>query len=135
MFISENRSKLTLDGSKKIEGRESHVLSYPLKSSGNLKIRLFIDKETFRHVRTEYSAMFSAAIGRNPNDSAGFSETRLKMTEDFSNFTVHEGVTLPRQHVVNYSTSGQNGTLEIEWKFNYTEIGFNQKLAENTFGG
>ncbi|REK02633.1 MAG: hypothetical protein DWQ38_09765 [Acidobacteria bacterium] len=135
LFAGENKSRISLDGTKKIEGRETYAVSYSIKGAGGVKIKLYFDKESFRHVRTEYSAMFSAAIGRNPNESAGFSETRLRLTEDFTDFKAYSGVTLPMTHVVNYSASGQNGTIEIEWRFAYTEIGFNQQLAADTFGG
>lgn len=131
----QSDAKVSLEGTKKIDGREAYVISYGMKGSGDLKIKLFIDKETYRHVRSEYSMIFSASIGLTPNESARFSETRLKVTENFGDFETVGGLTLPRSHTINYAASGQNGTTEIEWRFTYTEIGFNQELAADTFGG
>lgn len=127
------KAKVELDGTKKINGRETYVLSYAMKGGGSVKVKLYFDKETFRHVRSEYSMMFSSAIGKKPDESAGFSETRLKVTEDFDDFRQEGSLMLPHKHTINYSTSGQNGTTEIEWRFNYTEMAFNQPLAADTF--
>jgi len=129
-----SKAKIKYDGTKKIDGRETYVLSYTAKGGGDINVKLFFDKETFRHVRSEYSRMFSAGIGRTPDESSRFNETRLKITEEFSDFRETGGLTLPYHHVMVYTTTGQNGTTEIEWVFDYTEFAFNQQLDEGTFG-
>jgi len=129
-----SKAKIKFDGTKKLDGGEAYVLSYSTKGGGDITVKLYFDKETFRHVRSEYSRISSAGIGRTPDESARFNETRLKMTEEFSDFRQVDGLTLPFRHLMNYSTTGQNGTTEIEWTFNYTEFAFNQQLAPDTFG-
>lgn len=132
-LASAGKGKLSSDGLKKIDGSEVYVLGYSKKGGGDLDVKLYFDKETFRHVRTEYKRMSSAGIGRTPEQSSGFSETRHRIVEDFSNFKEENGLVLPHNYKLLYSVSGQNGTTEIEWNFDLTDFAVNQNLDENTF--
>ncbi|HEY8563829.1 MAG TPA: hypothetical protein VIL74_25845 [Pyrinomonadaceae bacterium] len=131
--IAASKAKVSFDGTKKIDGKEVYVLGYSPKGGSDLDIKLFFDKETFRHVRTEYKRISSAGIGRTPDQSSGYSETRLKVTENFGDYKPVKGMTLPHSYVINYSVSGQRGTSEIEWKFALTEFAFNPQLDDKTF--
>ena len=131
LHMSDKKVKLTNEGTKKIDGKEVYAIGYSAKS--DVDITLYFDKETFRHVRTEYKRTSSAGIGKLPEQSSQFSETRLKLTEDFSDFKAENGLTLPHNYRINYSITGQNGTTEIQWNFNFNEFAFNQKLDAGTF--
>lgn len=130
---TRKKAKLSLDGTKKINGKDAYALSYAPRGGIDVEIKLFFDKESFQHVRTEYKRISSAGIGTNPAQSSRFSETRISLVENFSNFKAEMGVTLPHDYRLLYSISGQNGTTEIEWTFNLTEFAFNQNLAPDTF--
>ena len=56
--ISTRGPKLKYVGSKKINDRQTRVISYEPKDGSNLEIKLYFDAETFRHVRTEYQQDF-----------------------------------------------------------------------------
>lgn len=131
--LAGNKAKIQLDGTKKIEGKEAFVLNYSTKGNNDFDIKLFFDKETFQHLRTEYKRVFSAGIGSTPEQSSRFSESRLKITENFSDFKAEKGLNLPHTYILNYSITGQNGTTEIEWKFNFSEFAFNQNFDDKTF--
>jgi hypothetical protein len=128
-----NKAKLSFNGTKKIDGKEAYVLGYTRKGGGDVDIKLYFDKETFRHIRTEYQRTSSAGIGTRPEQSSGFSETRLRVTENFGDFKTEKGMTLPHSYVLNFSVTGQNGTGEVEWKFNFNQFAFNQSLDPKTF--
>ena len=128
-----NKAKISFDGTKKVDGQEAYVLGYTPKGGGDIEIKLYFDKETFRHIRSEYKRTISAALGRTIDESARQNETRLKITENFGDFKTETGLTLPHSYSLNYSTTGQSGTSEIEWKFNFTQFAFNQKLDVKTF--
>jgi outer membrane lipoprotein-sorting protein len=130
--MANKKAELSFDGTKKIDGKETYVLEYSPKSA-DVTVKMYFDKETFRHVRTEYKRTFSAGIGRTANDSAKYDEGRLTVTEDFSDFKKEKELTLPHGYRLNYTTIGQNGTSEVEWTFNLTEFAFNQKLDDKTF--
>ena len=131
--MGENKGKLSFDGLKKIDGKEVYALGYSRKGGGDITVTMYFDKDTFRHVRTEYKRTSSAAIGLRPEQSSGFSESRLKVTEDFADFKAEKGLMLPHTYKLVYSISGQNGTTEIEWNFKLNEFAFNQALDPKTF--
>ena len=99
--MANKKAELSFDGTKKIDGKETYALKYAPKSS-DLTVKMYFDKETFRHVRTEYKQAFSAGIGRNPNQSAGYDESRLTVTEDFGDFKKEKDLTLPHSYRLNY---------------------------------
>jgi hypothetical protein len=131
--LATNKAKLSFENTKTVDGKECYVLGYSPKGGGDIVIKLYFDKENFRHVRTEYKRISSAGIGLRPEQSSGLKETRLTVTENFSNFKNETGLMLPHDYTLNYSVSGGNGSTEIEWKFNFTQFVFNQPLDANTF--
>lgn len=131
--LDTTKAKISFDGAKKIDGKEVYVLGYSPKGGSDIDIKLYFDKETFRHIRTEYKRISSASIGRTIDESARQSETRFKVTEDYGDFRLENGLTLPHSYTINYAVTGQNGTSELEWKFNLTEFAINQNLDAKTF--
>ncbi len=131
--ISGSKAKLSLDGTKKINGRENYVLGYSAKGGSDVNVTLYFDKETFHHVRSEYKRIFSAGMSSDPNQSSRFSESRIKLTEDFADFKEESGITLPHSYTINYTVIGQNGTTGIIWKAALTEFAFNQIFADSAF--
>ncbi|MDQ6785991.1 MAG: hypothetical protein M3033_04125 [Acidobacteriota bacterium] len=131
--MANKKVKISFEGTKKIDGKEVYVLSYLTKGT-DYDINLYFDKETFRHVRTEYKRSASAGIGARPEDSSGFTDTKFRITEDFSDFKTEKGLTLPHSYHILYSVSGgKGGTTEVDWNFTLNEFAFNQNLAANTF--
>lgn len=126
-------AKLSFDGVKKVGGKDAYVLAYSRKGGSDVDVRLYFDKETYRHVRTEYKRTSSAGIGTSPDQSSGFSETRIKLTEDFSDFRDESGLTLPHRYRITYGVTGQRGTTELLWDHVLSNFLFNQNLDASTF--
>lgn len=131
--LENKKAKLSFDGTKKIGGKEVYAIGYTPKGGGDIDITLYFDKDTFRHVRSEYKRIASASAGRTPDTSARQSETRFKISEDFSEFKDEKGLMMPHKYRLLYSVSGQNGTTEIEWLFDINEFAFNSNIDSKTF--
>ncbi len=132
--MANRKAKISYDGTKKVNGKEGYVLGYSPKGCSDVDIKLYFDKETFRHIRTEYKRVSSAGIGLTPDASSRYSENRITLSEDFSDFKTEGKLTLPHGYRIVYSTTGtSNGSTEIEYIFNLTEFAFNQNLAASTF--
>jgi hypothetical protein len=129
----DRKSKISFDGTKKIDGKETYVIDYLLKTGSGSEIKLYFDKETFAHIRTVYSYIRSASQGLTPDQSSRNSETRIKFTEDFSDFKKFNNYNLPQKYKINYSVISQNSSTEAEWMFRFETFSFNQKLDEKTF--
>jgi len=129
----EKGNKISSGGSKKIDGKDVYAINFSPKGSSDLDITMYFDHQTFQHVRTEYKRTASASMGRTIDESARQHETRLKFTEDYSDYKEFEGVMVPTKYKLLYSISGQNGTTEIAWTANFSEFAINQKLDPGTF--
>jgi hypothetical protein len=132
---ANKKVKLSFEGTKKINEKDTFVVGYLSKGVSDVNITLYFDKETFRHVRTTYKRVSSAGIGTNPNESAGFNESQIKLEENFSDFKTVNGLTMPHSYSILYSITGQRGTTEMEWSLNLSEFAFNQNLDPKTFDG
>lgn len=130
--LQSHQAKLESSGKKKINGREAYVLSYTSKGSAPLSIKLYFDAENFQHLRTEYRRTFPAPFTGVPSESSFQVETVHMLTENFSNYKQVNGLTLPHSYQVNLLLNGKV-TDEIEWKFNFSEFHFNQKIDAASF--
>jgi len=131
--MESKKVKISFDGTRKINGKEVYIIGYSRKGSGDLSITLYFDKETFYHVRTDYKRTLSAPVGSRPALAGYISEVKYQLVEDFSDFKVENGLTLPHTYRINYSETGQNGTIEVEWVCNFLTFAFNQQLDDKTF--
>ena len=131
--IASKSIKLSVSGPKKMDGKEYYVLTYTPKKGSDVEITLFFEKDTYRHARTEYKRTSSAGIGIRPEQSSGFDETRLKITEIFDDYRPEGSLTLPHSYKLVYTESGQRGTREVEWAYIMNEFAFNQEMDEKTF--
>ncbi len=131
--MAEAQPKLDYRGLKKIDGRQLHELGYrPRKGSTDLKMLLYFDPETFRHVRTRYQFEISAMIGArdNPNQNQ---ESYYSVTEEFDDFRLVEGLTLPHKYTIQLSVEGGRGSLVHDWAINFDSVGHKANLDDQLF--
>lgn len=133
-FLGTERGyKISSGGTKKIDEKDAYAIKFSPKGSSDVDITMYFNEQTFQHVRTEYKRTSSASMGRTIDESARQHETRLKVTEDFSDYRVFEGINVPSKYRIHYSISGQNGTTEISWTASFSEFALNQPLDPGTF--
>ena len=131
--LAARKAKVESEGTKKIDDRETYVLSYSPKGGSDLTIRIYIDQETFRHVRTEYRKIISAQQGRTADSSARQREARYFLTEDFSDFKKEDGLDLPHAIKITLLTDAMSGAQTAIWKLAFNQYFINQKLETATF--
>jgi hypothetical protein len=133
---SNPKTRLDLDGTTKINKRPCYKVRYTSSHIGDIRITLFFDAETFRHVRTEYLYTIDGRIGTSPTDVRSSSRTeRYLLTEEFGNFNVADKTTLPFSYKINVSTERQIGSeaTSREWGFLVEKVYFDQPLDRNVF--
>ena len=131
-FASRN-VKVSSEGIKKIDGRDAYVLSYEPKKGSDIRIKVYFDKETYRHIRTEYLRTNQPGMGHDPNSSSSLVETHENLTEDFSEFKTEYGVTLPRKYKIMLYSEGNGRTYEGTYTMVFTDFYYNSKLDASTF--
>lgn len=131
--LSSRNANLEYAGVKKIGYRPAHELKYQPKGSGDLQISVFFDEGTFEHVRTEYRRVIAAPTGDRAYSNVNERESRYKLIEEFSKFSVEQGLNLPHVYKIHLLTDAQSGTFEAEWLLQLTNFTFNQKIDPNSF--
>lgn len=130
--LLERKAKVNTAGRKKIDGKDSYVLEYSPKRGSDSSIKIYFDSQNFQHIRTEYFKVFSAAQGLTPDQSSKQVEARQVLTEDFSSFSLENGLNLPHKYVIHLVLDGRS-TSEYEWTFQFSNFLINQKLDAKSF--
>ena len=128
------RGRVDTSGTKKVNGRKAYVIDYYPTSAGSAEytIKLFFDAETFHHLRTEYRHVI--APQQDPFGTLGRQTgVRISLTEDFSEFKLTGGLTLPHFYRISYVTDSNSGVYEYEWGITVTDYFFNQNLEPGFF--
>jgi hypothetical protein len=121
-----------------LDGKPVYEVEYrPKKPIGDLKIKLFFDKETFQHIRTEYnvstSSDMSATRGAVSSGSIlnstpsttemapratimdNIANSYYKLVEKFGNFQKAGDLTLPYSYTIEYEIQGQRSSFLANW--------------------
>lgn len=132
--LDQLKPKLEYRGLKKVEGRQLHEVGYRAqKGSSDLKVTLFFDAETFRHVRTSYEFQVPARLGRGPDDSARLQEDYYQLVEDFDDFRAVDALMIPHKYRLQLNVQTYKGSNVFDWNFNIEQVSHNQALDEQIF--
>jgi hypothetical protein len=138
----------------KVEGRELHELEYhPRSGFGDIKIRMYFDLTTFRHVRTEYKVQTSNDSSHKDNndfsdgssDSAKMKdpdnpkavgigespkESYYTLVEKFEDYKRVGGLMLPHRYLLEYSAEANNTAFIGNWFVNIDKWAFNAPFMD-----
>ena len=131
--LQERGPKLSSGGTKKIDGKEVYLVKYEPRKGSNLTIKLYFDAESFHHLRSEYEQMFPPPPVTRAEDAARQKETRLRLTEDFSDFKPENGLTLPHTYKMQLNFETTNQPLVQDWVVELSKFYFNQKIKDEQF--
>jgi len=128
-----HKPKVRYLGTKNLKDRKAYVLGYEPRHGGNLDIKLYFDMQTFQHVRTEYEQEIMAPSVSRPEDAAKQRGTRLKLTEEFSDFRQENNLTLPHTYKIQLTFDTDNNPLLQDWVVTLNQFLFNKALDPKQF--
>jgi len=140
--LQQKNPKLEYLGVKKIGANQVHAIRYSPHKGSELKITLFFELETFRHLRTEYEqTIYSTQQTRIPGGGGGLpsidntrgTAQRLNAYEEFSDFKQEGGLNLPHTYKFELSVQSQIRPMLIDWTFNLSAFTFNVPLDASEF--
>jgi hypothetical protein len=132
--LASRDAKVEYAGAGKVGGKQMHKLAYIPRKGSELRVILFFEAETFRHVRTEYVRVVDARMGANGVDSsAGQRETRYQMVEEFAEFEREGALTLPHLYKIQLSIESTNGSISYHWALGLKQFTFNRTIAPGDF--
>jgi hypothetical protein len=141
----------------KVDGEELYELQYRPKNGGfgELKVRMYFEPKTYRHVRTEYRVRTrdDATIGnletydsfgeqdavkaQNPRGEMLVGQQRpdsiYVLVEKFGDFKKIGGITLPQRYELDYSLEGSGHSFIAHWTLNAAKWGFNDTFDPKIF--
>lgn len=132
-------ARIDVDGLKKVDGKELYRVTYhPRHGTGDLKIYLFFDPETFRHVKTIYSeqsqAQMASSADRSSIGGVASGGANLILEEDFGGFAKVNKLMLPTQWTIKYSQEGVGaGSSMVEFDMSIAKIQANPDVNSITF--
>ena len=135
--LTDKNPKLEYAGLKKIGDRQLHALKYTPRKGSELKITLFFEPQTFRHVRTEYSRTIYASEqrrigGGGPNLPAEqqqqASAARIDAYEEFADFKPEGGLNLPHMYSFHLTIQSEVKPAVVDWVLNLTTFAFDAPL-------
>ena len=111
-----NRPRSMTVRKNKVEGTELYELEYrPRDDHGDMKIFLYFETETYRHVRTDYKVK---------NNSIAALEIYDNLTEKFEDFREVGELTLPHGYTLIFQKDGDQPTFLGHWIIKAQEIAF-----------
>ncbi len=118
-----------------LEGHAVHVVEYRPRKSMDMRIKLFFEWESYRHVRTEYAVRQTDWTDWNPTPGAGIMNPPLDalytLVEKFSDFKPVGALTLPHSYTIEYSAEGQG--FVANWFMNAVQITNNGQVEADFF--
>jgi hypothetical protein len=140
--VPEKNPKLEYSGLKKIGDKQLHALKYTPRKGSDLKITLFFEPETFRHVRTEYARVvysseqrkIGGAPGQLPSASMQSAPAaRVDAYEVFSDFKEETGLNLPHTYKFHLTIQSELHPAVVDWSFDLKDFTFNAPLDPSAF--
>lgn len=114
--VSALRPEMRYVGLKKIDGRDLHDIRYkPRKGGSDLRIDLYFEPESFRHVVTIYTLPVQPNMARTTHPF-GQMEGEYILRETFAQFHPVDGLSLPTQWSLEMSWEGAGRWLQ-KWTF------------------
>lgn len=140
--LEQRNAKLEYVGLKKVGGNQLHAVKYLPRKGSDLKITLYFEPDTFRHVRTQYEQTIYSTEQKRIQGGGGTlpsvenqrsAAQRLDAYEEFSDFKVEQGLSLPHSYKFVLSVQSQTRPILLDWVFNLTEFTFNAPLDAAQF--
>jgi hypothetical protein len=132
--LDQHRFKLEDIGLKKIDGRDLQGLEYISKNNNEMKIRLYFDSETGRHVATIYLVEKIPLMAHTDIENARQKSTRYTLEERFDDFQTDRGITLPRVYDLRFSQQLQHGSTSVyDWNMTAEKVINNPILDPKNF--
>jgi hypothetical protein len=132
--MAEKQPRLEYKGLKKVEGKPAHALDYrKRKGLADLKITLYFDAETFRHIRTEYQYEIDTTFGADAPDSSRAQAVRQQLVEEFGDFRAVDGLTLPHRYRLQLSREGGFRADLRDWELLVQKVSHKEPLDDSLF--
>ncbi len=131
--LSGQKARLEYSGLKRVKDQSFHELKLQTRRCSECQVSIFLDETTYTHVRTEYSRLTPAPVGDRTYGNVTTRESRFKLVEEFSNFSMEGGLNLPHTYRIEFFADTQSGTFLAEWTAALHQFTFNELIDPGSF--
>jgi hypothetical protein len=131
---SSKKAKIELAGTESIDGKELYKLRVRPSGSGDVRVSLYFEPETFHHVMTVYQYtiqpyLISSDSTQNPSAKASY----YTLTEKFSDFKKVGDLVLPLGYTIDLTNQLQDTTEQLTWTMSFGQAFYNEPLEASAF--
>ena len=121
-------------GTESMNGRDLHKLKFRPSNAGDLRVSLFFDSQSFRHVATTYEYTIQPhLISSNSTVNATAKASHFTMTELFTDFKKVNDLTLPLGYTITVTNQYPNASEQLIWNMTFSQVFFNEPLEASVF--
>ena len=121
-------------GTESINGRDMHKLKFRPSGAGDLRISLFFETDTFRHVATQYEYTIQPhMISSDSTQNASAKASHFTMTESFTGFKKVNDLTLPLGYSITVTNQYPSTSEQVIWNVAFSQVFFNEPLEASVF--
>ncbi len=110
--LDERNAKLQDQGLKKVDGHELRQIDYIPKKHSDLKITLYFEPDTFRHVMTVYSLTIGAQMAISDVATAHQQDSHYRLEERFADFKSVDNLNLPQRWTIEFTSEVAKDTSQ-----------------------
>jgi hypothetical protein len=132
-------AKLQDRGFKNVDGHQLHRVDYVPKKHSDLRIELYFEPDTFRHVMTVYSLTVGGSLDTNGallhDQPLGVTQDpkHYDLEEDFADFGNIDNLTLPRRWTIQFSYGWPSTSIIYRFEVTEEKISHNLSLDPKSF--
>lgn len=130
--VAGRQPKLSYEGTKKIEGKQLHELEYRARKDGDIRVTLYFDPETFRHVYSSYRAVRPAFMSDMPSQTP-IRNTIYTLSEQFGDFRTVDNLTLPHSWKMSLLIEAHAQSMKTDWSVTAGTLTHNQPIDPTFF--
>jgi hypothetical protein len=132
--LDAKKLKAEYIGQETLDGKTFLKLRIRPSGSGELKIVLYFDVDTFQHRLTQYQYTIQPYLATSDStENSRAKAQHFSMTEQFSDFKKVGDLVLPLSYSINISNHYEDRTEELTWTMKFKDVYFNEPLEPSVF--
>ena len=132
--LDAKKLKAEYIGQETLSGKAFHKLRIRPPGSGELKIVLYFDVDTFQHRLTQYEYTIQPYLATSDStENSRAKAQHFSMTEQFSDFKKVGDLVLPLAYSINISNQYEERTAELTWTMKFEQVFYNEPLEATVF--
>jgi hypothetical protein len=131
---TNKKLKVEYGGIENVGGKPLYKLKARVPGSGDMRVSLYFEPDTFHHVLTVYTYTIQPhMISHDSTEDASAKASYFTLTERFSNFKKAGDLVLPLGYAIDLTNQLQDSTQQLTWSISFSQVFYNQEIEASAF--